>query len=109
MSLSLAFKPSSYTIAMPNSRGGRSEAQHNINKYRLQLKRGLFWTDMIQNCTKWSNMGVHGLSYGPFVAKLRCASFLLRKNQEKSQYGPKNDKNVDVREKKSLRSYMPNT
>ena len=30
MSLSLAFKRSSYTIAMPNSRGGRSEAQHNI-------------------------------------------------------------------------------
>ena len=31
MSLSLAFKRSSYTIAMPNSRGGRSEAQHNNN------------------------------------------------------------------------------
>ena len=59
----------------------------NFIIFRLQLKRGLFWTDIIQNCTKWSNMGVHGLSYGPFVAKLHCASFLIRKNEEKSQYG----------------------
>ena len=44
-------------------------------------------------------MGVHGLSYGPFGAKLRCASFLIRKNQEKWQYGPKKLKSVDFREK----------
>ena len=67
-----------------------------------------FGTGIIQNCTKWSNMGVHGLSYEPFVAKLRCTSFLLRKNQEQWQYGPTKHKNVD-REKKSLRSYMPHT
>ena len=54
-------------------------------------------------------MGLHGLSYGPIFAKLRCASFLFRKNQEKSQYGPKKHKNVDFRKKKSLRSYMPST
>ena len=77
--------------------------------YRLQLKRGLFWTDIIQNCTKWSITGVHGPSYTPFVAKLRCASFLIRKSQEKLQYGPNKHKNVDFRENKSLRSYMPNT
>ena len=51
----------------------------NVTNVRLQLKRGLFWTDIIQNCTKWSNMGVHGLSYGPFGAKLRCAFFYFEK------------------------------
>ena len=66
---------------------------------RLQLKRGLFWDHIIQNCTKWSNSGVHGLSYTPFVAKLRCASFLIRKNQETWQYGPTKLKNVDFPEK----------
>ena len=79
-----------------------------INR-RLQLKRGLFWTDIIQNCTKWSITGLHGLSYTSFDAKLRCASFLPQKNQEKSQYDPKKHKNADFHEKKSLRSYMPNT
>ena len=48
----------------------------------FSLSGGCFGIDVIQNCTKWSNMGVHGLSYGPFGAKLRCASFLIRKNQE---------------------------
>ena len=66
---------------------------------RLQLKRGLFWYRHIQNCTKWSTMGVHGLSLGPFVAKLRCVSFLLWKNVEKWYYGSKNHKNVILREK----------
>ena len=66
---------------------------------RLQLKHGLLWTDIIQNCTKWSNSGLHGLSLRRFGAKLRCASFLIRKNDKKSQYGPKKHKNVDVREK----------
>ena len=63
------------------------------------LNGGCFGTDIIQNCTKWSNIGVHGLSYGPFVAKLRCASFLFQKNEEKWQYGPKKHKIVDFREK----------
>ena len=49
----------------------------------FSLSGGCFGTDIIQNCTKLSNMGVHGLSYGQFVAKLRCASFLIRKNKEK--------------------------
>ena len=76
---------------------------------RLQLKRGLFWTDIIPNCTKWSITGLLGLILRRFGAKLRYASFLIQKNQEKSQYGPKKLKNVDFREKKSLRSYMPST
>ena len=37
------------------------------------------------------------------------ALFLFPKTQEKLQYGPKKHKHVDFREKKSLRSYMPNT
>ena len=52
-----------------------------VTEGRLQLKRGLFWTDIIQNFTKWSNSGLHGLSLRRFGAKLRCASFLFRKNQ----------------------------
>ena len=48
----------------------------------FSLSGGCFGTDIIQNCTKWSNMGLHGLSYGPFVAKLRCASSL---NSKKSR------------------------
>ena len=80
-----------------------------IHMLRLQLKRGLFWTDIIQNCTKWSNSGLHGLSLRRFGAKLSCASFLIRKNQEKWKYGPKKHKHVDFRETKSLRSYMPHT
>ena len=44
-------------------------------------------------------MGVHGLSYGPFVAKSRCASFLLQKNEEKLQFGPEKHNSVVVREK----------
>ena len=65
--------------------------KHTFNScksFRLQLKRGLFWYHIIQNCTKWSNIGLHGLSLRRFGAKLRCASFLTRKNEEKWQYGP---------------------
>ena len=38
MSLSLAFKRSSYTIAMPSSRGGRSEAQQNNSNLTYLLE-----------------------------------------------------------------------
>ena len=37
MSLSLAFNRYPYTIAMPNSRGGRSEAQHNIQYQAVEV------------------------------------------------------------------------
>ena len=60
----------------------------------FNLSGGCFGTDIIQNCTKWSNIGVHGLSFGPIFAKFHCASFLLRKNQKKWQYGRKEHKNV---------------
>ena len=54
-------------------------------------------------------MGVHGLSLGPFGAKLRCAFFLLQKIKKNDNMVQQKHKNVDFREKKSLRSYMPHT
>ena len=44
-------------------------------------------------------MGVHGLSSGPFVAKLPCVSFLLQKNEETLQYGRNKHTNMVFREK----------
>ena len=44
-------------------------------KCRLQLKRGLFWYDIIQKCTKWCQIGVHGLKIGQIFAKFQCAFF----------------------------------
>ena len=64
----------------------------------FSLSGGCFGTDIIQSCTKWSNMGVRGLSYGPFVATLRCASFLIRTNEEQLLYGPKQQNNVEIRQ-----------
>ena len=75
----------------------------------FNLSGGCFGTDIIQNCTKWSNIGVHGLSFGPIFAKFQCASFLLRKSDEKWPYGQNKHKNVVFHATKSLRSYMPHT
>ena len=75
----------------------------------FNLSGGCFGTDIIQKCTKWSQIGVHGLKIWPIFAKFQCASFLIRKNLEKWQYGRKKHKNVVFREKKSLRSYTGHT
>ena len=42
---------------------------------RLQLKRGLFWYRHYPKCTKWSQIGVHGLMFLPIFAKFQCAFF----------------------------------
>ena len=42
-----------------------------------------FGTEIIQNCTKWLNIGVHGLRLGPIEAEFQGASFLIEKNAEK--------------------------
>ena len=55
----------------------------------FNLSVGCFGTDIIQKCTKWSQIGVHGLKIWPIFAKFQCASFLIRKNVEKWQYGRK--------------------
>ena len=75
----------------------------------FNLSEGCFGTDIIQNCTKWSDIIIHGLSFRPIFAKFHCASFLLWKNEEKWHHGPKKHKHVVLREKTSLRSYMPHT
>ena len=43
----------------------------------FNLSGGCFGTNIIQNCTKWPNIGVHVLSFGPIFAKFQSAPFLL--------------------------------
>ena len=43
----------------------------------FNLSGGCFGTDIIQNCTKLSNIGVNRLISGPIFAKFHCVSFLL--------------------------------
>ena len=49
----------------------------------FNLSPGCFGTEIIKNCTKWSNIEVHGLSIGPIEAEFQGASFLIQKNAEK--------------------------
>ena len=49
----------------------------------FNLSGGCFGTEIIKNCTKWSNIGVHGLRLGPIEAEFQGASFLIQKNAEK--------------------------
>ena len=83
--------------------------QTDTQRTDFNLSVGCFGTDIIQKCTKWSQIGVHGLKIWPIFAKFQCASFLNRKNLQKWQYGRKKHKNVVFREKKSLRSYTGHT
>ena len=46
----------------------------------FNISGGCFGTDIIPKCTKWSQIGVHGLIIGQIFAKFKCASFLIRKN-----------------------------
>ena len=48
----------------------------------FSLSPGYFGTEIIKNCTKWSNIGVHGLSIGPIEVEFQGASFLIQKNDE---------------------------
>ena len=47
------------------------------NTKDFSLSPGCFGTDIIQKCTKWCQMGVHGLKLGQIFAKFRCESFLV--------------------------------
>ena len=49
----------------------------------FNLSPGCFGTEIIKNCTKWSNIGLHGLRLGPIEAEFQGAFFLIRKNAEK--------------------------
>ena len=40
---------------------------------------GCFGTDIVQNCTKSSNLGVHGLIFGLSFSKFQCACFWFEK------------------------------
>ena len=84
-----------------------TKKQSHLSDFNLSV--GCFGTDIIQKCTKWSQIGVHGLKIWPIFAKFQCASFLIPKNQEKWEYDRKKHKNVVFREKKSLRSYTGHT
>ena len=75
----------------------------------FNLSGGCFGTDIIQKCTKWSQIGAHGLKIWPIFAKFECVSFLIRENVEKWQYGRNKLEKIVVRENKSLRSYTGHT
>ena len=49
----------------------------------FNLSGGCFGTEIIQNFTKLSNIGVHGLRLGPIEAEFQGASFSIQKNAEK--------------------------
>ena len=49
----------------------------------FNLSGGCFGTEIIQNCTKWSNIEVHGLRLGPIEAEFQGASSSIQKNAEK--------------------------
>ena len=82
---------------------------HVYNFTDFNLSGGCFGTDIIQKCTKWSQIGVHGLKICQIFAKFQCASFPIRKNVKKWKYGRKKRKTVVFRETKSLRSYTGHT
>ena len=58
-----------------------------IQNTDFNLSVGCFGTDIIKKSTKWSQIGVHGLKIGQTFTKIQCASFSIRKNVEKCQYG----------------------
>ena len=80
-----------------------------IHNPDFNFSGGCFGTDIIQNCTKLSNIGVHPLSFGPIVAKFHCVSCLIRNKIRKITIWSKKHKLVLFRDKKSLRSYMSHT
>ena len=43
----------------------------------FSLSGDCFGTDIIQKCTKWFQIGVHGLKIGQIFAKFQCVSFLI--------------------------------
>ena len=45
----------------------------------FSLSPGCFGTNIIQKCTKWFQMGVHGLKIGQISAQFQCVSFCIRK------------------------------
>ena len=51
----------------------------------FNLSGGCFGIDIIQKCTKWFQIGVHGLEIGQIFAKFQCASFLVRNYTHKIQ------------------------
>ena len=81
----------------------------NFRPYTIadfNLSGGCFGTDMNQNCAKLSNIGVHGLIFGPMFDKFHSVCFSIWKHVGKLQYGQTKLKNVVFR-KKSWRSYTP--
>ena len=63
--------------------GGQSMATLMLLLSDFNLSGGCFGTEIIQNCMKWSNIGVHGLRLGPIEAEFQGASFLIQQNAEK--------------------------
>ena len=56
----------------------------------FNLSGGCFGTEIIKNCTKWQNIGVHGLRLGPIEAEFQRASFLIQKKLKNNSMVQKN-------------------
>ena len=51
---------------------------------------GCFGKDILQECTKWFQMGVNRLIFGQIITKLQGVSFLIRKQLKTKHGGPHN-------------------
>ena len=51
--------------------------------YSFKFRVGYFGRDIIQKCTKWSQMGIHGLIFRQIFAKCKGASSSIRKHSYK--------------------------
>ena len=51
----------------------------------FNLNPGCFGTDIIQKCTKWYHVGVHGLKIGQMFPTFQCMSYLVRNDAPKTQ------------------------
>ena len=59
----------------------------------FNLSGGCFGTEIIPKCTKWSNIKIHGLFFGPILAKFQCA-FFNSKKRGKMTIWSKKQKNI---------------
>ena len=70
---------------------------------------GCFGTDIIQKCTKWSQIGVHGLKIGQIFANFNARLFWFEKMWKQNDMVEKKHKHVIFCETTSLRSYTGHT
>ena len=80
---------------------------HLLHFTDFSLSGGCFGTD-IQKCTKWSQIGVHGLKVGQIFAKFQCAFFWFEKGGNMIIWVKQMQK-CNFSSNRSLRSYNCHT